>query len=42
MHQVEMAMGGILIVTGVLFITGQMATVANWLLETFPVFSKIG
>jgi cytochrome c-type biogenesis protein len=42
MHRVEMAMGIILIITGILFITGQIATLANWLLETFPVFSKTG
>ncbi len=42
LHRVEMAMGGILIVTGVLFITGQMSAIANWLLETFPMFSNLG
>ena len=29
-------MGGLLVVTGVLFITGGMTTVSYWLLETFP------
>jgi len=42
MRQVEMAMGVILIVTGVLFMTGQMANIAYWLLKTFPIFSRIG
>lgn len=42
MHRVEVAMGGILVLTGVLFMTGQMAEIANWLLETFPVFEDIG
>jgi cytochrome c-type biogenesis protein len=42
MHKVEMAMGGILVVTGVLFMTGQMTTIAYWLLETFPAFSNLG
>lgn len=42
MHKVEMAMGGILVLTGILFMTGQMAEIANWLLETFPVFENIG
>lgn len=42
MHKVEMAMGGLLVVTGILFITGQMATMSYWLLETFPIFQTIG
>jgi cytochrome c-type biogenesis protein len=42
MHAVEMVMGGILVLTGILFMTGQMAAIANWLLQTFPVFEKIG
>ena len=42
MHKVEMAMGAILVVTGILFMTGQMAEIAFWLLETFPVFQSIG
>jgi cytochrome c-type biogenesis protein len=42
LHKVEMAMGVILVVTGILFMTGQMAEIAYWLLETFPVFQSIG
>lgn len=42
MHRIEMAMGGLLIVTGILFITGQMSLVSQWLLETFPALSTIG
>ncbi len=42
MHKVEMAMGGLLVVTGLLFITGQMSRIAQWLLETFPGFANIG
>lgn len=42
MHAVEMVMGGILVLTGILFMTGQMAEIAYWLLQTFPVFEKIG
>lgn len=42
MHKIEMAMGVLLIVTGILFITGQMATISYWLLETFPIFQTIG
>ncbi|WP_182421914.1 cytochrome c biogenesis protein CcdA [Aureimonas sp. ME7] len=39
---VEKAMGGLLVLTGVLFLTGGMQRVAFWLLETFPAFQKIG
>ncbi|MEX0853170.1 MAG: cytochrome c biogenesis protein CcdA [Bauldia sp.] len=39
---VERTMGGLLVVTGVLFITGHIATVSYWLLETFPVLGRIG
>lgn len=42
MHTVEMAMGGLLVITGILFITGQMSTISFWLLETFPIFQTIG
>ena len=42
MATVERVMGGALVLTGVLFVTGQMATISTWLLETFPGFSKIG
>ena len=42
MHKVEMAMGGLLVLTGILFITGQMAAISYWLLETFPGFASIG
>lgn len=42
MATVEKAMGGILVLTGLLFITGQMSVIANWLLETFPAFTAIG
>ena len=36
MHKVEMVMGGFLVLTGILFVTGQMAAISYWLLETFP------
>mgnify|MGYP005846726467 CR=1 FL=1 len=39
---VERAMGAMLVVTGLLFMTGQMSRIAQWLLETFPVFATIG
>lgn len=40
--RVEQAMGGLLVVTGVLFLTGGMQTMAFWLLETFPALGMIG
>jgi cytochrome c-type biogenesis protein len=39
---VEKTMGGFLVVTGVLFITGQMSALSYWLLETFPGLGTIG
>lgn len=40
--RVEKVMGGLLVVTGVLFLTGDMSRFSYWLLETFPVLGKIG
>lgn len=42
MGTVEKIMGGLLVVTGLLILTGRMSLIANWLLETFPAFSNIG
>lgn len=39
---VEKTMGGLLIVTGILFITGSMSTLSYWLLEAFPALGTIG
>lgn len=39
---VEKIMGVALIVTGILFMTGSMPAIGNWLLETFPVFGRLG
>ena len=39
---VEKAMGVLLVIAGVLIFTGQMPTIANWLIETFPSLGKIG
>ncbi|KQT49027.1 cytochrome C biogenesis protein [Aureimonas sp. Leaf454] len=40
--RVEKAMGGLLVVTGVLFLTGGMQSLSFWLLETFPALQTIG
>ena len=42
MRKIEIAMGGLLVVTGILFVTGSMSRIAQWLLYTFPGFSTIG
>ena len=42
MGAVEKTMGGVLVLTGVLFLTGQMEVFSYWLLETFPAFQYIG
>lgn len=42
MATVEKAMGALLVITGILFITGQMSRIAQWLLDTFPAFSTVG
>ncbi|WP_319774667.1 cytochrome c biogenesis protein CcdA [Breoghania sp.] len=42
MGTVEKVMGGFLVLTGLLFMTGQMSVISQWLLQTFPVFSQIG
>ena len=39
---VEKIMGAGLVVTGLLFITGTMPLIGNWLLETFPALGTIG
>ncbi len=40
--KVEKAMGGLLVGTGVLFLTGGMQRMSFWLLETFPALQQIG
>lgn len=42
MRKIEITMGLLLIVTGILFITGSMSYIAQWLLDTFPGFATIG
>jgi cytochrome c-type biogenesis protein len=40
--KVEKAMGALLVVTGILFLTGGMQSLSFWLLETFPGLQTIG
>ncbi|MDP9138832.1 MAG: cytochrome c biogenesis CcdA family protein [Pseudomonadota bacterium] len=42
LRRVEQTMGGLLIVTGVLFLTGTIQTASYWLLETFPGLANLG
>lgn len=42
MGKIEKAMGGLLIIVGVLLLTGGFADISFWLLETFPVLGAIG
>ena len=39
---VEKAMGGLLVLTGVAFLTGAITQASFWLLDTFPLLGKIG
>jgi cytochrome c-type biogenesis protein len=40
--KVEQAMGVLLVITGVGFLTGGVSTVSIWLLETFPALQNFG
>ena len=42
LHKVEIAIGILLVITGVSILTGSLANVAQWLLETFPAFYSVG
>jgi len=42
MAAVEKLMGGALVLTGVLFLTGAMPKISGWLLQTFPAIGAIG
>ncbi|MCB9994116.1 MAG: sulfite exporter TauE/SafE family protein [Hyphomicrobiaceae bacterium] len=39
---VEKAMGALLVLTGLLFVTGQFTRLSYWFLETFPALSQVG
>ncbi|MFK7901504.1 MAG: cytochrome c biogenesis CcdA family protein [Nitratireductor sp.] len=42
MALIEKIMGAFLVLTGILFMTGTMSYIAQWLIETFPIFATIG
>ncbi|HXX50148.1 MAG TPA: cytochrome c biogenesis protein CcdA [Xanthobacteraceae bacterium] len=39
---VEKAMGALLVLTGIAFLTGAIGEVSYWLLDTFPMLGKVG
>jgi cytochrome c-type biogenesis protein len=39
---VEKTMGGLLVLTGIAFLTGTVGQASYWLLDTFPMLGKIG
>ncbi|MBM6595959.1 cytochrome c biogenesis CcdA family protein [Microvirga pudoricolor] len=39
---IERAMGALLVLTGIAFLTGWITTMSFWLLETFPVLGRLG
>jgi cytochrome c-type biogenesis protein len=42
MRRVEQAMGALLVITGIAFLTGSINFMSVWLLDTFPILGKIG
>jgi cytochrome c-type biogenesis protein len=42
LHRVEQAMGALLVLTGIAFLTGSINWISVWLLEAFPALGRIG
>lgn len=42
MRKIEIAVGILLVVTGILFMTGQMSRIAQWMIDTFPTLATVG
>jgi len=42
LHRVEQAMGALLVLTGIAFLTGSINWMSVWLLEAFPALGRIG
>ena len=42
LHTVERAMGVLMVITGIGFLTGAVTSVSIWLLETFPALQNFG
>lgn len=41
-RSLQVAAGGIMVIMGVAMITGQLTVFSFWLLQTFPIFQRIG
>ena len=41
LHRVEQIMGALLVLTGILFLTGSMNWLGQWLIETFPFLMNV-
>ena len=42
MRPIEWAIGGLLVVTGILLMTGSFPRIGSWLLDTFPALGNLG
>jgi cytochrome c-type biogenesis protein len=42
LHRVEQAMGALLVLTGIAFLTGSLNQMSVWILEAFPSLGRIG
>jgi len=42
MRKVELAIGSLLVVTGIAIFTGSLAEVSNWIIEVFPAITAVG
>lgn len=42
MRWIEVSLGALMVVTGVLIVVGSLASVSGWLLQVFPFLGKIG
>jgi len=42
LHNVERAMGVLMVVTGIAFLTGSISTISIWLLDAFPSLQNLG
>jgi cytochrome c-type biogenesis protein len=40
--KIEKIAGALLIVTGLLFMTGKMSVISNWLIQSFPAYQSLG
>jgi len=42
LDKVEKIAGGLLVLTGILFVTGKMSEISNLLIKMFPAFQTLG